>query len=188
MQAGETRRTVNKRHDRRTLVKVLLVCPPRLQRTAGHVQDLGRLALGDPLGVPRTLSCTQVSALEASPALGAIILATVLVVDYRCHRLPPRPKPLPCEKWRAKDGEGATWFQSLSVSSQAFSRSSSRRDGRRHDRGLLSGAVLFGYASVTSRTSFAHICSTARLSPISYSLGPGPSTHMSVPLPWLRHT
>ena len=73
MQEGETRKTVKKRHDRRTLVKVLLVRPPRLQRAAGHVQHLGRLALGDPLGVQLAISCKQVSALEARPALVAII-------------------------------------------------------------------------------------------------------------------
>jgi hypothetical protein len=107
MQAGEPRRTWKKRHDRRTLVKVLLVRPPRLQRAAGHGQHLGRLALGDPLSVPRTLSCKQVSALEARPALGAIMIATVLCLNYRCHRLPPLPKSLPCAKWRAQDGEVA---------------------------------------------------------------------------------
>src|SRR5437763_2728435 len=39
----------------------------------------------------------------------------------------------------AQDGEVATWFQSLSVLSHLFSRSSSRRDGRRHDRGPFLG-------------------------------------------------
>jgi hypothetical protein len=67
--------------------------------------------------------------------LVAIMIATVLFLDYRYHRLPPLPKPLPCAKWRAKDGEVAPWLQSLSVSSQVFARSSSRRDGRRRDRG-----------------------------------------------------
>src|SRR5262245_10496403 len=52
-------------------------------------------------------------------------------------QLPLLPKPLPCEKWRAKDGEVATWFQSLSGSSQAFSLLSSIRDGRCHDRGPI---------------------------------------------------
>src|SRR5262249_40776011 len=78
----------------------------------------------------------QVSALETRPALVAIMIATVLFLDYRCHRLPPRPKPLPCAKWRAKDGEVAPWLQSFSVASQVFSRSPSRRDGRRGDQGL----------------------------------------------------
>ena len=63
------------------------------------------------------------------------MLAAVLFLDYRYHRLPPLPKSLPCEKWRAKDGEGAPWLQSLSVPSQVFSRVLSRRDGRRGDRG-----------------------------------------------------
>src|SRR5690242_12170424 len=112
MQEGETWRTVKKRHDRRTLVKVLLVHSPRLQRAAGHVQGLRRLALGDPLGAQLAIAFPQVHALKASPALVAIMLATVLGLDYCCHRLPPLPKSLPCAKWRAKDGEVAPWLQS----------------------------------------------------------------------------
>ena len=66
------------------------------------------LALGDSLGVQLAISFKQISALEARPALVAIMIATVLCLDYRCHRLPPLPKPLLCENWRAKDGEVAT--------------------------------------------------------------------------------
>src|SRR5215470_2964974 len=65
------------------------------------------------------------------------MIATVFVLAYRCHRLPPLPKPLPCAKWRAKDGEVAPLLQSLSVATQVFSRSSSRRDGRCGDRGQI---------------------------------------------------
>jgi hypothetical protein len=107
MQEGETWRTVKKRHDRRTLVKVLLVRSPCLQRAAGHVQCLRRLALGDPLGAQRAIAFPPGRALKARPALVAIMLATVLFLDYCCHRLPPLPKSLPCAKWRAQDGEGA---------------------------------------------------------------------------------
>jgi hypothetical protein len=51
MQEGKTGDTVKKRHNSRTLVEALLVRPPRLQRTAGHVKHLGRLTLGHPLGL-----------------------------------------------------------------------------------------------------------------------------------------
>jgi len=87
------------------------------------------------LDAQRTITFQQVSALETRPALVAIIIATVLFLDYCCHRLPPLPQSLPCAKWRAQDGEGAPRLQSLSVSRQVCSRSSSRRDGRRGDRG-----------------------------------------------------
>src|SRR5262245_34197833 len=100
MQEGETWRTVKKRYDRRTLVKVLLVRSPRLQCAAGHVQCLRRLALRDPLGAQLAIAFPQVRALQACPALGALTLATMLYLDYGCHRLPPLPKSLPCEKWR----------------------------------------------------------------------------------------
>jgi hypothetical protein len=99
-QASQPWRTVEKRHDRRALVTGLLVRSPRRQRAAGALQHLGRLALGDALGVPLPIACIQVSALAARPALVAIRLAIGLVVDYRCHRLPPLPKPLPCEQWK----------------------------------------------------------------------------------------
>src|SRR5262249_37264336 len=92
---------------------------------------------GDPLSAQLPIACKQVSALETRPALVAIMIATVLFLDYRCHRLPPRPKLLPCAKWRAKDGEVAPWLQSFSVASQVFSRSPSRRDGRRGDQGRI---------------------------------------------------
>src|SRR5919198_2802682 len=126
MQESQTRDAMKKCDDSGALIKGLLIRQPGLQGTAGHVQHLGGLALGETLGVQVTISFKQVSAFEARPALVAIMLATVLFLDYRCHRLPPLPKPLPCEKWRAKDGEVAPWLQSLSVSSPAFSRSSSR--------------------------------------------------------------
>src|SRR5262249_16777200 len=118
-----------------TGIKPILPRQPRLQRGTGYAQLLGHLTLGEPLGVQLALPCQPVSTFEASPALGAIMIATGLILDYRCPSLPPLPNSLPCAKWRAKDGEVAPWLQSLSVSSQVCSRSSSRRDGRRHDRG-----------------------------------------------------
>jgi hypothetical protein len=105
MQEGETGNAVEKHHDGRALVQALLICPPCLERAAGHVEYLGRLALGEPLGVQLAIAFTQIGTFEACPALVAIMIATVLFLAYRCHRLPPLPKPLPYAKWRAKDGE-----------------------------------------------------------------------------------
>src|SRR5882724_12276245 len=86
MQEGETGSTLEKRHDRGTGIEAVLVRAPRLQRTAGHVQPLGRLTLGDPLDVQLTIPRKQGRAFEARPALVTILIATLLVLDYRCHR------------------------------------------------------------------------------------------------------
>ena len=137
MEECETGNTLEKRHNSGTGVQAVLIHTPCLQGATGYVQPLGRLALGEPLGVSLALSFKQLSTLAARPALIAIMIATVLVLDYRCHRLPPFPQSLPYAKGRAKDGEVAPWLPSLSVSSQVFSRSSSRRDGRRGDRGHI---------------------------------------------------
>jgi hypothetical protein len=134
-EARETGNTLEKRHDSGTGIKAVVLHVPCLQGATGDVQPLGRLALGEPLGVSLAIACKQLRALEARPTLMAIMIATVLCLAYRCHRLPLFPKSLPCEKWRAKDGEVAPWLPSLSVSSQVFARSSSRRDGRRGDQG-----------------------------------------------------
>ena len=114
MQEGKPRRTVKKRHDRRTRVKVLLVCPPRLQRAAGHVQHLGRLALGDPRREEGEIPVAPLSALHAIPALRALSLATLCVLGYSAHSY-LLPQLIPCEQWIAQDGEVAPSLQALSV-------------------------------------------------------------------------
>src|SRR5262249_17940373 len=135
MEERETGNTLEKRHDSGTGVQAVLIHAPCLQGATGDVQHLGRLALGEPLGVSFAISFKQLSALKARPALIAILIATVLVFAYRCHRLPPFSQSLPYEQWRAKDGEVAPWLQSLSVARPVFSRSPSRRGSRRGDRG-----------------------------------------------------
>ena len=85
MQEGETGHAVKKRHDRGTRIEALLVRPPRLQRAAGHVKHLGRLTLGDPLGLQIAIPRKQVSAFEALPALVAILVASLRVLDYVAH-------------------------------------------------------------------------------------------------------
>jgi hypothetical protein len=86
MQAGETWRAVKKCHDRGTLVEALLVRPPRLQRAAGHLKHLGRLALRKALGFEITIPLKPLRAFDANPALGAILVASLLILDDCAHR------------------------------------------------------------------------------------------------------
>src|SRR5262245_27418919 len=138
MQKGKTGDTRKKRHDRGTLIQVLLVHSPALQGTAGHVKHLGRLTLGHPLYFQIAIPFKQVSAFEACPALVAIMIATGALLGLSLPQaIPPLLKSLPCENWRAKHGEVAPRLQSLSVSRHSFARLSSRRDGRHHDRGRI---------------------------------------------------
>ena len=85
MQEGETGNAMKKGHDRRTRVEACLIRAPRLQRAAGHCQNLGCLTLGDTLGLQRAIPRPQVSAFDTRPALVAIIIATLLVLENRCH-------------------------------------------------------------------------------------------------------
>jgi hypothetical protein len=68
---------------------MLLLCPPGLQGSTRHVKHLGRLTLGHALRVQLAIPFQEVSPCEASPALVAIILATLLCLDYRCHSYLP---------------------------------------------------------------------------------------------------
>jgi hypothetical protein len=115
MQKGEPWNAVKKRHDRGTCVEVLLVCPPGLQRAAGHLQHLGRLTLGEALGVQVAILRKQVSAFEALPALVALIVALWLLLDYRAHSYLLGPS-FAFVGVMAKDGEVAFWFQPFVVS------------------------------------------------------------------------
>ena len=115
MQDGETRHTVKKRHDRWTRIEALLVRPPRLQRATGHFKHLGRLTLGEALGVQVALLRQQVSAFKALPALVTILVALLFLLDYRSHSDLLVPSfALVCVM--AKDGEVAFWFQPFVVS------------------------------------------------------------------------
>jgi hypothetical protein len=128
--------------------------------TTGHPRavelpkHLGCLALGAPLGIQLAIPCKEVSALEEGPALGAILIATLLGLDYRCHNsLPTKVPPM-----RAMEGEGwrgTPWLPSLSGSSQALFRSSSRRDGRNYDRGPMCSRVVDNQRLLRSAWSLA---------------------------------
>ena len=75
MQEGEPRDTLKKRHDGGMLVEALLVRPPGLQRAAGHLKRLGRLTLGEPLGLQSAILLKELSAFECDPSVGG---------DHRC--------------------------------------------------------------------------------------------------------
>jgi hypothetical protein len=85
MEEGETRYTVKKGHDRGTGIEAVLVQAPRLERAARYVKHLGRLTLGDTLGVQTIILRQQVSAFEAIPALMAILVASWRILDYYAH-------------------------------------------------------------------------------------------------------
>jgi hypothetical protein len=72
---------MKKCHDRGTGIETGLGQAPRLQGAAGHVKHLGRLALRDSLRVQLAIPCKEVHPFEASPALVAIILATLLFLS-----------------------------------------------------------------------------------------------------------
>ena len=76
MQEGETGDAVKKRHDRGTLIEALLVRPPGLQGTAGHVKHLGRLTLGHPLGFADRHSAQTAPRVRGAPSVGG---------DHHCH-------------------------------------------------------------------------------------------------------
>src|SRR4029453_602169 len=107
MQEGEPGDAVKKGHNRGTRIEAFRIRAPCLKRATRNVKHLGGLTLGNPLGVQLAISFKEVSAFEASPALVALIIATLLCLDYRYHSYLPT-EALPCAKWRAKDGEVAT--------------------------------------------------------------------------------
>jgi hypothetical protein len=110
MQEGETGNAVKKRHDCGMLIKVLLVCPPGLQGTAGHIKHFGRLTLGHPLGFELAIAFTLLRPFEALPALMAIRMATLRVLDDCSHSY-LLFRAFACVRVMAKDGEAAVSFQ-----------------------------------------------------------------------------
>jgi hypothetical protein len=94
MEEGETGDTLKKRHDSWTLIEVLLVRPPRLQRAPGNLKHLGGLTLGDALGFEIAILLNQLSALEAIPALVAIIGASLRILNDCAHSYLLLLKPL----------------------------------------------------------------------------------------------
>jgi hypothetical protein len=85
MQQGKTGDTVKKRDDRRTLIEALLVRPPRLQGTAGHVQHLGCLTLREALGLQVAILRKALRTFDAIPTVVALIIATLRIVNDSSH-------------------------------------------------------------------------------------------------------
>src|SRR5262245_41037014 len=103
MQKGETGNAVKKRDDRRTRIEALVVCPPRLEGTAGHLKHLGRLTLREALGLQIAILRKQRSTFDTIPALGAFIIAMLRIWDYRSHSS-LLLKPRSWAKCMAKEG------------------------------------------------------------------------------------
>ena len=70
MQEGETGDALKKRHDSGTRIEALLVRPPRLQRAAGHLKHLGRLTLGEPLGLQSAILRQTGPRVRCDPSVG----------------------------------------------------------------------------------------------------------------------
>jgi hypothetical protein len=85
MQEGKPGDAVKKRHDSRTRVEALLVRPLCLQRGAGHLKHLGGLPLGEALGFAIVILRQEISARDALLTLMAILVAALLLLDYRAH-------------------------------------------------------------------------------------------------------
>ena len=119
MQEGETRNTAKKRDDHGALIEALVVCSPGLQCAARYVKHLGRLTLGEALGLQIVLPLTQRRAVDTIPALVAILVALCLILhacahsDLLCH-------PSAFAYVLAKDGEVAFSLQPSAVSSDCL--------------------------------------------------------------------
>ena len=110
MPEGETRHAVQNRDDSRTRVEALLVRPPGLQRATGDLKNPGRLTLGEALGLQIAILRKQIHAFEALPALVAILVALLFILDYRAHSSLLFPS-FAFVFVMAKDGEVAFSFQ-----------------------------------------------------------------------------
>jgi len=82
---GETSNALKKPDDMRTGMEPTLPHAPLLQRGSGDMQHLGSLTLGDPLGLQVVILVKQFSASAPIPALLALYIATLLVMDYSAH-------------------------------------------------------------------------------------------------------
>jgi hypothetical protein len=74
--AGEAGDTLAKRDDRGAFIEACVVRPPGLQGTAGALQDLRRVTLGEPRSWQGARALQQTRACEAIPALVALIVAS----------------------------------------------------------------------------------------------------------------
>ena len=115
MQEGKPGDTVKKRHDRGTLIEMLLVRSPGLQGSTWHVKRLGRLTLGHALSFESAIAFKPLCAFNTIPALGAILIVTLLVLADCSHRY-LLFKPWLWERCMAQDGEVTLLLQPFMMS------------------------------------------------------------------------
>jgi hypothetical protein len=116
MEEGKPRHALKKRDDLGIRIEPMLPRTPCRQYRAGHGKHLGRLPLGDTLGVQLAIPRKQVSAFEAGPALVAIIMATLLALDDGFHGS-LLFHPFRLYILMARDDEVAFWFRPSWLSS-----------------------------------------------------------------------
>ena len=137
MEEGEARNTLKERDHLGTRIKAILPGAPGLERAPGDVKRLGGLTLGDPLRLQRAILVKQFGTSHPLPSRLAGGIATLFVMEYSSHGYLLYQSSYHVRSGRAKDGEVASWLQSLSVASHAYTGASARPDGRYHDRGHL---------------------------------------------------
>jgi hypothetical protein len=92
MQEGESGLTLKKLGDVRTDVEGTLLPAPGLQGGARHLKLLGRLTLGDPLGLQLDILLKPIGLLDPVPAQVTVDIVKVSKTKYRCHGgLPFKP-------------------------------------------------------------------------------------------------
>src|SRR6516164_1578115 len=102
MQERKTWEALKKSLHSGTLIETCLVRPPRLERTAGHSELVGRLPLGETLGLQRAIRIKARSAFKAIPACVVCLIALLPGLDYGAHSV-LLVHPLP---W---SGHGSGW-------------------------------------------------------------------------------
>jgi hypothetical protein len=102
---------VKKRDDSRTRIEALLVRP---QGTARYLEHLGRLTLGETLGLQIAILRIQLRTFDTLPTLGALIMATLRILDS-CFHSSLLLKPLSWAQCMAKDGEGTLAVQPFTL-------------------------------------------------------------------------
>jgi hypothetical protein len=90
VEVGETRPTFEKCSYLGTGIQGSLPRAPRLQRGAGYMKHMGGLTLGDALDLQVVIRVEEFGASGALPALVAIHIAMLLVVDDSAHCFLPR--------------------------------------------------------------------------------------------------
>jgi hypothetical protein len=108
MQESKTWEALKKGHHSGTRIETCLVRLPRLEGTAGHIELVGRLPLGEALGLQRAILIKARSAFKAIPAWVVCLIALLPGLDYGAHSV-LLVHPLP---W---SGHGSGWRGRLRI-------------------------------------------------------------------------